>query len=125
MSYEDKLKQLQRDLAQIDLLTEPRRQTSSRFPEFLILRLKDIKLKMYQERGHSMPHIHVDYGSQHHVASFSIDPPARIEGSLHRKYDKSVIEWISVNSDALLKIWSKVQSGGDPSLLVAELAGNA
>jgi hypothetical protein len=59
------------------------------------------------------------------VASFSITPPARIEGSLHRKYDESVIGWIAANGDALLKIWAETQSGGDPSSLVAALEGTA
>ncbi len=99
MSYPERLKQLQLDLAQIDLLTEIRPQTAPLFTEFLVLKLKNLKIKMYQEQGHSMPHIHIDYGSQHHVASFSIAPPARIEGSLLRKYDKSVINWIEINSN--------------------------
>ena len=125
MSYKETLSLLQRDLAQIDLLTEPRRQSSSGFIELLLLKLQDIKLKMYQEKGHAMPHLHIDYGKQHHVASFSIELPSRIEGSLHSKYDKSIIKWITANSETLHRIWNETQNGGNPSSLIAQLSGNA
>ncbi len=125
MSYQEILKLLQRDLAQTDLFTEPRRQSSSGFTEFLLLKLKDIKLKMYQEKGHEMPHLHIDCGKQHHVASFAIEPPSRIEGSLHPKYDNSIIKWITANNENLLKIWNEAQVGGNPNILIAQLSGNA
>ncbi len=127
MSYQEIVETLQRKLAEIDLLTEPRPRRHSRpgFIELLLLKLKDIKLKMYQERGHAMPHIHIDYGNQHHVASFSVHNPSRIEGSLHSKYDNPIIAWITENSEMLLRIWSEAQTGGNPNCLIAQLAGNA
>lgn len=124
-SYKDILKLLQRNMAQIDLFTEPRSQSSSGFTELLLLKLKDIKLKMYQEKGHAMPHLHIDYGKLHHVASFAIEPPSRIEGSLHSKYDHSIIEWITSNSENLLKIWNAIQAGDNSDFLIAQLSGNA
>ena len=57
---EAKLKLLQHDLAQIDLITASYNQSSSDSLELLLMKLKEIKLKMYQERGHFMPHIHID-----------------------------------------------------------------
>ena len=57
---EEKLKLLQYDLAQIDLITASYNQSSSDSLELLLMKLKEIKLKMYQERGHFMPHIHID-----------------------------------------------------------------
>lgn len=125
MSYQKITEILQRKLAEIDLLTEPRRHTRTGFNEFLLIKLKDIKLKMYQEKGHAMPHIHIDYGKQYHVASFSVQGCSRIEGSLHSKYNKPIIAWITENSEMLLRIWNEAQTGGNSDCLVAQLAGNA
>jgi hypothetical protein len=125
MTYEKLLESLQRSLAQIDLINEPRRRAPAGFTEFLVLKLKNIKIKMYQEKGHSMPHIHIDYGKENHVASFSIEPPRRINGSLNSKYDREIISWVTANKEALLKIWSEAQAGGNPSNLIAQLKGNA
>ena len=120
-------KQLQHDLAQIDLLFESINAQSQNATEFLLVKLKDmnIKLKMYQEQGHAMPHLHIDYGKNHHIASFSIKPlPERIEGSLPAKYDSKIIEWITKNNNVLLDIWREAQAGGDPNSIVAQLKGN-
>ena len=119
---EAKLKLLQHDLAQIDLITASYNQSSSDSLELLLMKLKEIKLKMYQERGHFMPHIHIDYGKQHHVASFSINPIARIEGTLPKKYNDQIVTWISSHKEELLKIWIEAQQGGDPVELISELS---
>ena len=79
---------------------------------------------MYQENGHAMPHLHIDYGHKHHVASFAIEPPSRIKGSLDSKYDKPIIEWITKNSENLIEIWNKAQAGGNPKILISQLSGN-
>jgi hypothetical protein len=125
MNLESEIKELQRQLAQVDLLTESGTRSGSEFLEFLLLKLKDIKVKMYQEQGHAMPHIHIDYGKQHHVASFSIEPPGRLEGTLDRKYDKEVTRWVAAHKHKLLEIWKTLRAGGEATSLVAELAGNA
>ena len=118
---EEKLKLLQHELALIDFYTPSLHHTSPDSSEFLLLKLKEIKLKMYQERGHSMPHIHIDYGKQHHVASFSINPIAKIEGSLPKNYHDRIIIWITNHKEELLKIWIEAQKGGDPMELISEL----
>lgn len=79
---------------------------------------------MYQEQKYPLPHIHIDYASKNHAASFSIDPPHKIEGSIDRKYEKAITEWLTINKEMLLKIWSETQSGGNPDGLIAELVGN-
>jgi hypothetical protein len=94
-SYQKILKLLQQELALIDWCTEPRRQSSSDFG-FLLWKLKNIKLKMYQEKHHKKPHLHIDYGEQNHIASFAIEPPSRIiidgiKDSLPSKYNDSII----------------------------------
>jgi hypothetical protein len=89
MELKEELESLQNRLAQIDLLTRPSSRPSSGFTELLLVKLQDLKIKIYQERGHALPHVHIDYGKTHHIASFSISPAERIEGSLSKKYDKN------------------------------------
>ena len=124
MSAEKILEILQREMAHVDLLTEKRQSASSGFNEFLLLKLNDIKLKMYQEQKHKLPHIHIDYGKQHHAASFSIEPPIRIDGTLNKKYDEPIESWLNTNKEILLAIWREAQSGRDTTILVAQLKGN-
>lgn len=121
MTIDDILILLQHRLAQIDLLSEHYRKSNSNLPEFLVCRQDKLKIKMYQEHKHRMPHIHIDYGIDHHVASFSLVPPSRIKGSLNRKYDASIIDFLTTHSNTLLEIWNKAQSGGTPESLIAEL----
>ncbi len=118
----EKLKILQHRLAEIDLHTEPRHSPPG-FTEFLLLKLKDIKIKMYQERGHATPHIHIDYGKKNHAASFSVHNPSRINGALPSKYDKSITGWIIENNKMLIDIWGEAQAGGNPAYLIAQLSG--
>lgn len=92
------------------------------FAELLIFRQKSLKLKMYQEKGHAMPHVHVDFGNETHVASYRIDPPCRLDGELSRRYDREVIMWIEMNRLALLDLWEKLQVGNDVTVLVAEIS---
>jgi hypothetical protein len=114
---------LQSDLAQVDLLTRPSL-SSGDFVEFLILKRDNLKLKIYQEPGHSLPHIHVDYGKTPHAASYGIDPAVRLVGNLSNKYDRSVLAWINGNRPALLAIWQALQIGADPAPLVIALQGD-
>ena len=97
---EELARYLQSDLARVDLLTRPSR-SSGESLEFLILKRDNLKLKIYQEPGHNLPDIHVDYGKTPHAASYAIDPAARLAGSLANKYDRSVLTWINENKPAL------------------------
>jgi hypothetical protein len=122
---EEELKVLLSRLANVDLLTQPQRLGRVRPMEILLLKLQYLKLKMYQEKGHLRPHLHVDYGRKHHVASYAIDGPERLEGTLDTKYDQQITEWIIENRGGLLRIWSSLQSGADPSMMIGELTGDA
>ena len=124
MELKEELESLQNRLAQIDLLTRPSSRPSSGFTELLLVKLQDLKIKIYQERGHALPHVHIDYGKTHHIASFSISPAERIEGSLSKKYDKEIIAWISARREEILKIWSEMQQGNEPKTLIASLSGS-
>lgn len=126
-SFEEAAQVLQRKLAEDDLLQEQlsRRSSGGMEHRLLLVRLQEMKLKMYQEDGHQYPHLHVDYGRRHHVGSFAIKPPGQLAGSLRRSSGKTVIEWINANQDELLRIWDGLQEGDDVESLVAELAADA
>lgn len=115
---------LQRDLAQVDLLTRPSRSPSG-FVEFLILKSDNLKFKIYKEPGHNLPHIHIDYGKNHHAASYGIDPAVRLAGNLASKYDRSVLAWIANNRGTLLALWQALQTGTDANPLAVALQGDA
>lgn len=116
---ENKLKTLQSELATIDLMTDS--SSGSGFIEFLVLTMQDMKLKMYQEKGHPMPHIHIDYGKKKHTASYSIQSGERLAGSLKNKYDKKIKGWIGENNQLLLQLWESTQKGENVLYLIAEL----
>ena len=116
---------LQRRFAEIDSIYEQRRPTRADSFELLLLKLKDIKIKLYQEVGHKLPHIHIDYGKEHHAASYSIQDMRRLEGSLPTRYENIISAWLSENRDLIIKIWNEVQSGGNPGLLIEKISENA
>lgn len=124
MTLEEELDELQRLFAQKDLLTEPRRYSGSGFMEILLAKRKNMKIKIYQEKGHHLPHIHIDYGKQQHVASYSIETGQRIEGDLSKKYDSDVSNWLDRNREKVLQIWNTLQAGAQHEPLLAELSGD-
>lgn len=113
---------LQQDLGCVDMLSERRR--SSNGLELLIVKLQNLKLKIYEEPGHALPHIHVDYGKIPHAASYSIYPPARLVGQLDKKYDRAVTAWIARSQETLLALWQTLQTGGNPDSLLTVLEEN-
>jgi hypothetical protein len=115
---------LQGRVAFIDLIASGRTRSGNE-PEFLLLKRRNIKVKMYQETGHKIPHVHIDYGPVSHVASYAVNPVERLAGDLDKKYEREIVTWIELNRDLLVKIWDAVQSSNDPALLVAALAGDA
>lgn len=124
MSLEEEFDELQRLFAQKDLLTEPRKSSGSGFMEILLAKRKNMKIKIYQEKGHHLPHIHIDYGKQRHAASYAIESGERIEGDLSKKYDSDVSSWLDRNRDKVLEIWNALQVGTQHEPLLAELAGD-
>lgn len=125
MELEAELKQLQHQLALVDLLTGPRAAARGDVIELLLVKLKELKVKMYQEVGHQTPHVHIDYGQHNHVASYSIDEPKRLAGALDAKYDRAVLNWIAQHRDKLRQVWKTMQLGKDPNGIIGELAGDA
>jgi hypothetical protein len=95
------------------------------FNAYLLRRLQRLKLKMYQEPGHALPHLHVDYGKENHTASYAIDPPRLLVGGLRPREETVVLTWIGAHKDQLLAAWRSFQDGNPNSALLAELRGKA
>src|SRR5262245_14444717 len=122
MKLEERLQQLQQQLAFVDLLTESRaRRTEDTF-ELLLMKLGPLKDKIYQEVGHHVPHVHIDYGLKSHVASYSIRDGERFARTLHPKYDRVINAWIAANRSNLLQAWQTLRSGADPTVFIGELS---
>ena len=117
-------KTLQSYLGMVDMMTS-RSSGASNGMGLLVVKLDQLKVKIYQESGHSLPHLHIDYGKIAHAASYGIDPVTRLVGQLDRKYDQTIIRWVQTNQTALLALWAEVQAGNSTDALVAELKGNA
>ncbi|HEB4937259.1 DUF4160 domain-containing protein [Klebsiella quasipneumoniae subsp. similipneumoniae] len=123
MNLDEEFYELQRLFAQKDLLTEKRRSSGGGSMEILLAKRQNMKIKIYQEKGHQRPHIHIDYGKQTHAASYAIQSGDRIEGDLPKKYDSDVSSWLGQNRDKILEIWNALQAGAPYEPLIAELAG--
>ncbi|WP_123006087.1 DUF4160 domain-containing protein [Escherichia coli] len=123
MNLDEELYEIQRLFAQKDLLTEKRRSSGGGFMEILLVKRQNMKIKIYQEKGHQLPHIHIDYGKQSHAASYAIQSGDRIEGDLPKKYDSDVSSWLGRNRDKILEIWNALQAGAPYEPLIAELTG--
>ena len=76
-------------------------------------------LRMDANRNHSRPHIHLDCGREHHIASYAIDSGKRLAGTA--KYDKPVKIWIEENRELLSEIWRLTRDGPQPEALISEI----
>jgi hypothetical protein len=116
-------RELQQGMFLVEDALRPRVKGMEYLVEQVLVRGRRITLKMYQEPGHKLPHLHVDYGKDHHSASYQLDPPERLVGELDKVYDKAVKAWITQNRDALNRIWTELQAGKNVAPIVAELGG--
>lgn len=64
MNLDEEFYELQKLFAQKDLLAEKRRSSGGGFMEILLVKRQNMKIKIYQEKGHQLPHIHIDYGNK-------------------------------------------------------------
>ncbi|HCE2806899.1 TPA: DUF4160 domain-containing protein [Vibrio parahaemolyticus] len=124
MKLDEEFRELQELFAQKDMLTERRAQPRNGFIEILLIKRKNMKLKIYQEKGHQRPHIHIDYGKRNHAASYAIETGERLNGDLPKKYDKDVTSWLARNKIKVLAVWEALQLGEPHEGLVAELVGD-
>lgn len=124
MNFEVITKSLQNQLGRVDLFSSNSNRGKNSVIEFLVVKTKKLKVKMYQEHNHQTPHIHIDYGSEIHSAAYKINPPALIAGYIKQEYNASILRWLDSNRDLLLKIWRAAQSDGDVHALICEVNGD-
>jgi Domain of unknown function (DUF4160) len=124
MSFEKELAELQDAFAMVDLLMRPPRRGDSAVMKLLLKKLLAIKIRMDGNDNHKRPHVHVDYGKHHHVASYAIDTGERLVGNLNRKYDRAVQEWIAEHTPKLLEAWNQMQAGKCATAIACELRGD-
>jgi hypothetical protein len=102
--------------------TIPLRGSSAGYPELIIVKRSALKIKMYAEDGpHKEPHIHIDYGKEHHNASYAIRTGERLAGNLDYRYERDIKDWVKENKDALLAVWNMMKAGHHPEHLIAAL----
>ena len=70
-----------------------------------------ILLYYYDNKKHSLPHIHAEYGE--HEASLSIKDGSILDGSLPPAKLKLVQAWIEIHRDDLMANW-KLAVAGEP-----------
>lgn len=83
--------------------------------EHLIKKIVNVKIKMYQEH-HNKPHIHIDIGNNRHSASICIESLELLAGSIEKKYEKKVLDWVYNNNSNILIIWNNMQKGEEIDL---------
>lgn len=78
-----------------------------------ISRFRGITIYMYTEAGvHRLPHFHAYYGE--YLASFAIDPPTLLEGSMPRRQMRFILAWAELHQEELAENWKRVQDGQTP-----------
>ncbi len=121
MELAERARELQDRLALIDLMGRPA--ARSGWTELLVKELRNLKVRMYQEKGHSRPHVHIEYGKEYHEASYSVLEGERLAGNLSRKYDREVTAWIERNREMLLILWGRMQKGESIESILAVVQG--
>ncbi len=102
--------ELKSSIELIELLSDQDKSGKGLLLEHLIKKFVHVKVKMYQEH-HNLPHVHIDIGKDNHSASIAIDNQAVLAGSIEKKYEKVVLNWIEKNKANLLIVWNKIQQG--------------
>jgi len=105
-----------------ELMTEcaMRHQSKVVMIEFLVFKHNTIVIRMDANKNHQRPHIHVDFGSNHHGASYAIDTGKCIDGN-EDIYSKEIQRWIAENRDLLIKVWDITRTSPQPEEIVAQL----
>ncbi|MFQ5632740.1 MAG: DUF4160 domain-containing protein [bacterium] len=70
-----------------------------------------ILMYFYDDKKHSLPYIHTEYGEQE--ASIAIEDGSVLAGSLPRSKMKLVQAWIEIHREYLLANW-KLAVAGEP-----------
>ena len=122
LSIKRELRQLQYDLAVSDSFARP---LMPGCMQFLVVALKDVTLRMDANTNHKRPHIHIEYGKNHHAASYAIDNGECLAGDLETRRDRLVRAWIASNRTKLLELWKAAHDGKKFDAIVTELRAAA
>lgn len=74
-----------------------------------------VKICMYKEDNHKLPHIHVSYKDEGDI-SVCIDSGRILAGKMKGKLLKKVLAWVGRHKESLLNCWEQIQSGQAPEL---------
>lgn len=77
-----------------------------------------ILMYFYDNKKHSIPHIHAEYAE--HVASISIEDGKILSGQLPAKKLKLVEAWVEIHKEELLADW-KLAVAGEPIFKIEPL----
>jgi hypothetical protein len=70
-----------------------------------------IQMYFYDDKRHSRPHIHAEYGEHH--ASIAIEDGSLLGGGLPSSKMKLVEAWLEIHKDDLMADW-KLAIAGEP-----------
>lgn len=69
-----------------------------------IARFQGIIIRIFYESDrHQRPHFHAVYGEYH--ASFAVDPPALLAGSMPRRQLHLILAWAELRQEQLIMNW--------------------
>jgi hypothetical protein len=121
MSFEQLARDLQDELAMVDLLNSASSWDGN--IALMVKKLDPMKLRMSPDKNHFRAHLHIDYGKElRHAASYAVDTGERLVGSVEKsERDKAIKGWIETNRDELLCLWEDLRKGGDGTEFVARL----
>lgn len=69
-----------------------------------ISRFYGIVIRLFYETGrHRQPHFHAAYSE--YLASYNIDPPALLAGTLPRRQHHLVLAWAELHQEELMENW--------------------
>ena len=69
-----------------------------------IARFYGIIIRLFYETGrHQLPHFHAVFGD--HVASYTIEPPALLAGTMPRRQHHLILAWAELHMEELNENW--------------------
>lgn len=74
-----------------------------------------LKIYIYKEPNHNLPHVHVYWKNKHKI-SISISDNEVLAGEFPNKYLKTLKRWISKYKAELNVAWTEIQNGNKPEL---------
>jgi len=104
----DDLGELQRQLALVDLIHDG----NSESIKLLLLRLRDIAIRMRPDSNHRRAHFHIEYRKEY-SASYAVDTLEKLAGQMPARYEKPVLEWAAEHKQSLTATWNKLKAGED------------